>query len=151
MRRPASFADVMNAGARGCGSSTVSTRLDAAGPGGEDRDAVGQEHRFDQAMGDEDDRLARARELHREIFAEHQPRLFVERGERLVHQQDLGLQRERPRQLRALFHAARELARVVIAKRVQTDGVESFVGARSRARLSARLETPGRPGCCRRR
>ena len=62
-----------------------------AGPRREHRDAVGQEHRLAERMGDEHDGLVGARQQHRQVLAEDHAGLLVERAERLVHQQDAGL------------------------------------------------------------
>ena len=59
-------------------------------------------------------------------------RLVVERGERLVHQQDVGLGRERARELDALAHAARELVRVVIGELGEARDLEPLVDLLSR-------------------
>ena len=66
--------------------------LDGAGAGREHRHPVGQEHRLAEAVGHEHDGLVGARQQHREILAQHHAGLLVERAERLVHQQDVGLQ-----------------------------------------------------------
>src|SRR3546814_15741429 len=42
--------------------------------------------------------------------------LRVERGERLVHQKDLGMRGKRTRQIGPLFHAARQLVRIGVLR-----------------------------------
>ena len=54
-------------------------------------------------------------------------RLRVDRRERLVHQQDRRLVRERTRDRDALLHAAGELPRVVVDEAGQADGVERLL------------------------
>ena len=95
--------------------------LDAAGTRREHRNAVGQKHRLAETVGDENDGLARARQQHREILAQHHAGLLVERAERLVHQQDVGFQAERARQRRALAHAAGQLSRKMLGEAVEAD------------------------------
>ena len=51
-----------------------------------------------------------------QILLELAPRLLVDRRERLVHQQHLGVDRERAREPDALAHAARELVRIARAR-----------------------------------
>ncbi len=53
------------------------------------------------------------------LVAEQQPRLLVERGERLVHQQDLRLGRERARDRDALAHAAGQLRGIAALEAVR--------------------------------
>ena len=84
--------------------------LDRAGPRREHGDPIRQKHRLAETMGDEDDGLARARQQDGEVFAKHHARLLVECAERLVHQENAGLEAERARQRRALTHAAGQLA-----------------------------------------
>ena len=60
-------------------------------------------------------------------------RLDVERRERLVHQQDLGIEDQRLRERDALAHAARKLVRIPIAEPGETDAREPFARAHDRA------------------
>ena len=53
-------------------------------------------------------------------------RQHVQRGERLVHKQHLGLDHQRAREADPLPHPARELLRIGGLKSVQTDGVENL-------------------------
>ncbi len=55
------------------------------------------------------------------LVAEQQPGLLVERGERLVHQQDLRLGGERAGDGDALAHAAGELVRIAVLEPVEAD------------------------------
>ena len=55
------------------------------------------------------------------LVAEQKPRLLVERGERLVHQHDLRLRRERARHRHALAHAAGEFRRIAALEAVEPD------------------------------
>ena len=105
------------------GFPNLDDRLDAAGPCGHDGDAVGEEHRFGEAVRHEDDRLAGLGEQDRQIFAEHHAGLLVERGERLVHQEDVGADAETARQIDALAHADGKLGRIMSGKARHADGV----------------------------
>src|SRR3954463_9597016 len=98
--------------------------LDGAWPCREHRDAVGQEYRLAERMGDENDGLLAARQQHGQILAEDHARLLVERAERLVHEQDLGLQAEGPRERGALAHAARKLSGIMVGKLGKADRLE---------------------------
>ena len=67
----------------------------------------------------------------------------VERGRRLVHDHELGLERERHRDDHALPHAAGELVRVRAERRaVDADELEQLAGARERAPLRDALVRP---------
>ena len=65
------------------------------------------------------------------------PRHRVERAERLVHQQRLGLLREAARELQALLHAARHLHRIFLGMIGQADLFQQFLDARRALRRSA--------------
>lgn len=73
---------------------------------GHDNDPVGQKNRLRQAVRHEHDGLVGGGKQYRQLFTEIGPRLFVERGKRFVHQQDAGLETQRARQRRPLFHSA---------------------------------------------
>ena len=122
------FGEVTKSGLRGCGSSTWMICLIVPGRG-EHGDAVGQEGGLAQAVGDEDDGLVGPGQQHREVLAEDHPGLLVERAERLVHQQNAGLEAERAGQGRALAHAAGELAGIVLREVLEPDGFERSVRA----------------------
>ena len=80
------------------------------------QDAVADAHRLVEVVRDEDDGLAQLRlELEEQVLhvAADQG---IERGERLVHQEDVGVGCQRARQAHALLHAAGELGRIVVAK-----------------------------------
>ncbi len=91
-------------------------------------DARRQEHCLGDRVRDEDhcrlELLPDREELEVQPFARH----LVERAERLVHQQERRLERERSRDRNALLHAAGELPRMVVAE----------VAAARRARASRR-------------
>ena len=56
-------------------------------------------------------------------------RVRVERAERLVHEQDVGLRRQRPRDRDALPHAARKFVRERLLERRQPHEIQKFPGA----------------------
>src|SRR5262249_57683055 len=60
---------------------------------------------------------------------------LVERGKRLVHQQERRLGDERARDRGAHLHPARELARITLRKAGKSDARERGVDARWRSRL----------------
>ena len=70
-------------------------------------------------------------------------RLDVERAEGLVHQDDVGVERQRLRQRRALAHAARELVRIAVAEAAEADALQPGLGLRRAPRLPARRGTAG--------
>ena len=70
---------------------------------------VAQHQRLAHVVRDEQDRLAGLRPDVLQLVVERVARLRVERGERLIHQQHLRLQRQRPRQSDALLHPAGKL------------------------------------------
>ena len=97
---------------------TSSTRLQPPGVRRHHRDAVGEEHRLVDRVGDEDDGAALASRAvlapdAQQLVLQDEARLRVERGERLVHQQHLGLVGHQPRERDALPHAARQLVRIL--------------------------------------
>ena len=87
-------------------SAAIRTR-----PGRHDHDAIGQEHGLGDRMGDEQDGLAGlARRSPRPDAQQFEPHVVaghgVERAERLVHQQQSGIEQQRPAKRGALLHAA---------------------------------------------
>ena len=83
--------------------------LDPARTRAHHRNAVSQEHRLRHVMRDEHHRLAGAAPDGEQFFLHDPPRLCVQRTERLVHQQNIGINRQRAGNRRALLHAAGEL------------------------------------------
>ena len=74
-------------------------------------DPVGEVHRLVDVVGDEQHRDPVRRPHVQQQVLELGAGLGVDRRERLVHQQDLGLVRQRPRDRGSLLHAAGELPR----------------------------------------
>src|SRR5712664_3811362 len=77
----------------GAGKVDAHLFADARGAGGEDDDAVAEEYRLLDVVGDEDDGLARALPELDEFFLHGLARWPVEGTERLAHHQHLGINR----------------------------------------------------------
>ena len=75
-------------------------------------------------MGDEKDGLVQLLLDLQHLVAQQQPRLLVERGKRLVHQQDLRARAQRAGDRHALAHAARQLGRVALLEAVEADDLD---------------------------
>ena len=103
---------------------------DAPRPRAHHQDAVGEEDRLVHVVGDEHDGFRRLREDVGDLALELLARDGVERPERLVEQQDAGVERERPREPDALLHAAGNLVRIVRGKAVELDELHEAFGAR---------------------
>ena len=92
---------------RGRGSGTVDDLLHAAVL--HHHHAVGEQHRLVEIVGDEQDGLFGAGMDLQQLALQRLARLRIERAERLVHQQHLGIDGERAGDADALLHAAGEL------------------------------------------
>ena len=103
------------------GQVDVDDRRDPSRAGGHDHDPRRQEDGLGDRMRHEQDRrpgaLPDLEQLHVHALAGH----LVERTERLVHQQDRGIERERARDGDALLHATRQLPRIVAGEVPQLD------------------------------
>ena len=105
-------------------------------------------------MGDEQRGLARLPPDRLQLLLQQFPGLGVERAERLVHQHDVGIEREQPRQRDALLHAAAELAGIEIgeARKMHEIEIVGGLGDALGPRQSLHLERPsdvldgGEPG-----
>ena len=146
---------------RGYGRSIVDDAGDPARARAHHDDARREEDRLRDRVRDEDDRRAELLPDREQLEVEPLAGHLVERAERLVHQQQRGLERERPRDRDALLHAARELPRMVVAEPGQLDELEHPLDAllppargpsrasRAAARCSSRpsaSRTAPRPG-----
>ena len=100
--------------------------LDAAGPRREQRNALAEINGFREAVRDENDGPPHLPPDRDQLVAEQDARLLVERGKGLVHQDDIGLERQRPAQRNALRHAARKLPRVGVGEFLEPDETEIF-------------------------
>ena len=81
-----------------------------AGPGRHHEHPVAEQDRLLEAVGDEQHGAPVGLPQLEQLVLQDLAHLGVERGERLVHQQDLGLDGERPGDGDALLHAARQRA-----------------------------------------
>ncbi len=111
----------------------------------EDHDAVGHVDGLVDVVGDEQDGHAVLVADAQDEVLEVGARLRVDGGERLVHEQDLGLVGEAARDRHALLHAARELPRVLVDRAGQADGLDGLVDLLA-ALLLAHLLAPQREG-----
>ena len=104
-------------------------------------DPVGQRHRLLLVVGHvhrRDPELALDRP---DLLAQGDPDLRVERGQRLVEEEDLGLDREGAGQRDPLLLAARQLVRVAVALVGQVDELEELADALADLRPSGCLRT----------
>ena len=118
--------------AAGRASAIGSTADDPPRPGRQHDHPVRQEHGLGHGVGDEHDRgrqlLAQAGEQVAHVGAGD----LVERGERLVHQQQRRTEGHRPHQRDALAHPARQLVRVGVGEVGEADRGEQLLGASAR-------------------
>src|SRR5882762_9860729 len=103
-------------------------RLDPSRARRHDGDARRQEQRLVQAVGHEDDGLARAPPYVEQPLAHEHARLLVEGAERLVHQEDPRVDGQRAPDGHALLHPTRELARVALPEAAQPQRAEQLGG-----------------------
>lgn len=92
-------------------------------------DAAAERHRLVEVVGDEHDGLAelglQLAQLRLHVAADQR----IEGAERLVHQQDLGIRRQRPGEARPLLHAAGKLVRILVLPPAQPDEGDRLPGA----------------------
>ena len=88
--------------------------------------------RFEHRVGDEHHGRAQRPPQRQQILVELEARDLVERGERLVHQQNLRLGDQRARDRDAHAHAARQFARIGVAEFCQADAGKRGRNARRR-------------------
>ena len=112
---------------------------DAPGAGGHDHHPVAEDRRLGHRVGDEQDRRAGLLPQLEQQVAHVGAGDLVERGERLVHQQDRRAEGERAHERDALLHAARQLVRVRLLEPGEADRVEQpgDLGVRQRLLLGA--------------
>ena len=107
----------------------VDNALHLAGAVGHYQDAVGHLHRFGDVVGDQQRGLLELLLDLQHFVAEQEPCLLVERGERLVHQQDFRLGGEGAGERDALAHAAGELAGIAVLEAVEPDHSDEMTRA----------------------
>src|ERR1700722_10156982 len=93
----------------------------------QDRDLVAELERLIQVVTDEQDGALYPRLQRQQFVLQFAADQRIERRERLVHQQDVGVGGERARQADALLHAARQLVAVTITPCRQSDQLELFI------------------------
>jgi hypothetical protein len=106
--------------------------VDAAGAGGHDDDPRGKVDGLDDVVGDHHHRPQRVvgiREEAADLVSEGLRGQNVQRAERLVHREHLGLGDQGARDPDALLHAAGKLARVRVFVRSQADGLKDLLQA----------------------
>src|SRR3954452_6611290 len=89
-----------------------------------DHHAVGEQHGLIEIVRHEQDRFLRALMDGGQLALQRLARLRVQRAERLIHQQNLRVDRQRPRNADALLHAAGELIGTAIARILQAHQIE---------------------------
>src|ERR1022692_622746 len=108
----------------------VDQRLEAPGVGRHHRHAIREENGLVDRVRDEDDSPALGCGTvlspdAQQLFLQDDARLRVQRGQRLVHEQDFGLDRHQARQRNALAHAAGELVRILRLRSAETDELDA--------------------------
>ena len=114
---------------------------------------VADAQRLVEIVGDEHDGAVEAvLDLHQlilHVVADQR----IERAERLVHQQHLGIGRERPGEADPLLHAAGELARILVLETLQADHIDlglgpvADVGTAAACQAQPPGKPPDRPAC----
>src|SRR5215831_10418868 len=104
-----------------------------------DHDAVGDQHGFVEIVGDEQYRLARAHMDLQQLLLHGFAGLGVKRPERLVHQQDLRIDRQRPGDAYTLLHPAGQLVRAAVLRRPEARSEEHTSELQSLRHLVCRL------------
>jgi hypothetical protein len=79
-------------------------------------------------VGHKQDGLARCVPDALQLFLQEFAVLRIESAERLIHQQDLGVERQQTRQRHALLHAAGEFVGIVILEMGEADERDEFIG-----------------------
>ncbi len=114
-----------------------------------DQDPVAELERLGEVVGDEHHRLAELAVEPDHLVLHVAADQRVERRERLVEQQDVGVAGERPRQADPLLHAAGELVGVGVLVARQAHQVDDVAGRRAPLLLRACRGSRGRRPRCR--
>ena len=131
----------------GSAARHVDLRLDGARPAGHHQHAVAEEHRLVDAVGDEEHRLPGGGAQPRKLLLQGEPRHGVDRRERLVHQDDVGIGRPGAGHRDALAHAAGELVRVAVLEAGEARQVDQSRARSPRARPAARARSRAHGRC----
>ena len=78
---------------------------DGAGMGRHDDDAIGHGHRFIDRVRDEDHGFASLFPYSEDLLLEDEAGLLIECAERFIHQQEIGIDRQRSRDRDTLAHS----------------------------------------------
>ena len=116
------------------------------GPGRQHADAVGDEHRLGDRVGDEQHGRRQLLAQPGEEVAHVGPGDLVEGGERLVHQQQRRAEGHRPHQRDALLHPARQLVRVGVGEVLEAHVGEQLGRGRAAHRRAATVDVEEQPG-----
>ena len=117
---------------------------DAARARRHDMHLVGEINRLFHVVGDEHHRLAEIGPQPEQPFLHVELGLRVERAERLVEQDDIGIEQQRAQQRRALAHAAGQRGGIVVLEAAEAVAAKQRMGARARLAQRARPEFPCR-------
>ena len=89
-----------------------------------DHDPIRQRDRLGHRVRDEDDGLLAGRPDSKQLGLHAHPRLLVQGAERLVHEQDHRVDRQRPRDCDPLLHTPRKLERVLVLEPFKVDQID---------------------------
>ena len=132
-------------GSRGCSNGTGSSATICAGFFfGQNQNAVAQEYRLLDIVGDEyDGSYAPAPNV--ENFALHPlARRLIEADERLVHENEVGIGGEGPGNCDTLLHPAGDLVRVICLKAGQPHDIDDFANLGRHGRRRRALDAQSR-------
>src|SRR5207302_4202604 len=93
-----------------------------------DHHAIGKRDRFLEVVRHEDDRRRRRCPKREQLVFHQRARLHIQRGKRLVHQQDARVVDQALRQADAFAHPARELVRIAVFETRQAHPLDPLLG-----------------------
>ena len=102
---------------------------------GHDHDAIAERHRLFDAVGDEYHRFLGGLPYPQQLLVKEHLVLLVERGKRLVHEQDFRIVGEGADDRNALAHSARQLVRIEIAKPPEANALQPDANGLGNLRL----------------
>src|SRR5215467_306553 len=111
------------------GEADYVIRFDLARPPRQHDDPLRHAYRLADVVGNEDHGLALAAQDFADLVGERETRLRIERRERLVEKDHVGLRGERARQRNALAHATRKLARQMVQELAEAIAGQILAGA----------------------
>ena len=119
---------------------------DLANPGRprrEDHHPIGKINRFLDLVRDENNGLPRLPPHFEQLRLHDLPRLSIQRGERLIHEQYLRIDDQRAGEVHALLHASGELVGIVMLESRESDESDILLGFFSRLLSYQPLEARG--------